>query len=69
MKNIELVMKGREELPVKGMPVDVFVCSIGQGRGAGRVGPIRVPSILVWFVKGRTLGRDKAIRYVNGTMW
>jgi apoptosis-inducing factor 2 len=68
-KNIELVLKGKEQIPVKPMAVEMFMCSIGRGRGAGRVGSVKVPSFLVWIVKGRTLGRERAHKYANGTMW
>lgn len=69
MKNIELVLKGKEQVPVKGMPVDVFFCSIGRSRGAGRAGSMRMPSFVVYLVKGRTLGRERMPKYINGSMW
>lgn len=69
VKNIELAIKGKEQIPVKGPPVDLFIVSIGRARGAGRAGSLPVPSFLIWLVKGRTLGKQKAPKYVNGTMW
>ncbi|WYZ46358.1 hypothetical protein EsH8_IX_000583 [Colletotrichum jinshuiense] len=68
-KNIELVIKGKEQLAVKGMPIDIFVCATGRSRGAGRVGWVKVPSLFVWAVKGRTLGTDWLPKYTAGTQW
>ncbi|PHH86684.1 hypothetical protein CDD83_9882 [Cordyceps sp. RAO-2017] len=68
-KNLELVLQGKDPRPVRGPPVDAFLCSIGRGRGAGRLGPVPVPSFLVWALKGRTLGMDKTPKYVSGAMW
>jgi apoptosis-inducing factor 2 len=69
VKNVELAMAGKDQLPVKGMPVDIFVCATGRSRGAGRIGWFKAPSIFVWAVKGRTLGTDMAPKYASGTNW
>jgi NADH dehydrogenase FAD-containing subunit len=68
-KNVELALQGKPQLPVKGMPVDIFVCATGRSRGAGRIGYFRVPSLMVWGVKVRTLGLDMAPKYVSGAQW
>lgn len=68
-KNIELVLRGRDQQVVKGPSVDIFLCSAGRGRGAGRFGPVPVPSLAVWAIKGRTLGMERTSKYVNGSMW
>lgn len=68
-KNIALEMRGLYQYPVKGMPVDVFICSMGRARGAGRVGWIKPPSLAIWFVKGKTLGMERTKKYVDGTAW
>lgn len=68
-KNIELTLKGQGQLPVKGFPIDVFLCSMGHSRGVGRLGWVKVPSICIWAVKGRTLGRERTAKYANGTAW
>jgi len=51
------------------MPIDIFVCATGRSRGAGRVGWFRAPSLMVWGVKGRTLGTDMAPKYASGAQW
>ncbi len=67
-KNIDLVLKGKQPVAVKGMPVDVFFVATGRGRGAGRVGSVKVPSLMVWFGKGRTLGTQYLPDYVSGAV-
>jgi apoptosis-inducing factor 2 len=66
-RNIGLALKGQDQQPVKGMPMDVFICSMGRDRGAGRVGWIQPPSLTIWYIKGRTLGMEKTKKYVDGT--
>lgn len=63
------MLQGKKQTVVKGPPLDVFICSIGRGRGAGRAGPIPVPSFFVWAVKGRTLGMERTSKYADGTMF
>ncbi|CCF42841.1 hypothetical protein CH063_00447 [Colletotrichum higginsianum] len=69
VKNIELAIKGKDQLAVRGMPVDVFVCSTGRSRGAGRVGIVKVPSLFVWGLKSRTLGMNWTQPYTTGAQW
>ncbi|KFH40466.1 Apoptosis-inducing factor-like protein [Hapsidospora chrysogenum ATCC 11550] len=66
-KNIDLALKGQTQVPIKGYPVDVFLCTTGRHRGAGRLGWFRTPSIAVWAIKGRTLGTERTAKTVNGT--
>lgn len=68
-ENIELAFKNEPPEPVRGPAVDTFLCSIGRSRGAGRLGPVPVPSLAVWAIKGRTLGMDRTSKYVDGSMW
>lgn len=65
-KNVELALKGKEQQVVKGLPFDVFICATGRGRGAGRVGYVPVPSLMVWGLKGRTLGSERTAKYASG---
>ncbi|KAK4160779.1 hypothetical protein QBC43DRAFT_110965 [Cladorrhinum sp. PSN259] len=67
-KNIELVLAGKQPLPAKGVPVDILACAVGRGRGAGRMGGIRLPSFGVWVAKGRTLGLQMVGGYIDGSV-
>lgn len=68
-RNVGLVLQGKDQRTVSNPPLDIFLCSIGRSRGAGHLGPIPVPSFLVWAIKGRTLGMERTAKYANGTMW
>ncbi|KAK3997406.1 apoptosis-inducing factor B [Cladorrhinum sp. PSN332] len=67
-KNLELVLGGKAPLPAKGVPVDILACAVGRGRGAGRMGGIKLPSFGVWLAKGRTLGMNMVAGYVDGSV-
>ncbi|KJZ79840.1 hypothetical protein HIM_00554 [Hirsutella minnesotensis 3608] len=69
VKNIGLALQGKEQRPVSGPPVDVFICAVGRGRGVGRLGPVPVPSFFVWAAKGRTLGMERTPKYASGSMF
>ncbi|KAM7193146.1 hypothetical protein V8F20_008493 [Naviculisporaceae sp. PSN 640] len=67
-KNIELVLKGKQPVAAKGMPVDILAISVGRGRGAGRMGSFRLPSLMVWLAKGRTMALQMVPGYVDGSV-
>ncbi|KAM7187859.1 apoptosis-inducing factor B [Rhypophila sp. PSN 637] len=67
-KNVELVLKGKQPVVAKGMPVDVLAISVGRGRGAGRAGSFRLPSLMVWLAKGRTMALQMVGGYVDGSV-
>ncbi|KAK7418526.1 hypothetical protein QQX98_003870 [Neonectria punicea] len=68
-ENIDLVLKGQHPQYVRGPAVDAFLCSTGRSRGAGRLGPVPIPSLAVWAIKGRTLAVERTPKYVDGSMW
>ena len=68
-KNIELAIQGKTQLPVKPLPVDALMCAAGPDRGVGRIGSIKVFSIMAWALKSRTLGLPWAPKYVDGSQW
>lgn len=67
-KNIEAALKDKAPTQVKGMPVDAIACSIGRSRGVGRIASVKMPSIVVWLVKGRTLGMGSVTAYIDGSV-
>ncbi|KAH9891454.1 FAD/NAD(P)-binding domain-containing protein [Xylariomycetidae sp. FL2044] len=66
-KNIDAVLKGKSTTVVKTLPFDVFFVATGRSRGAGRMGPVKVFSIMVNMAKGKTLGTQSLPGYVDGT--
>ena len=62
-------MQGKAQVPVKLLPIDILFCAAGRDRGAGRLGGFKVPSIMAWAAKGRTLGLPWAPKYVDGSQW
>lgn len=67
-KNVEAALAGKAPAVAKGPPLDVFACSVGRGRGVGRAGSVKLPSVLVWLVKGRTLATQMVPGYVDGSV-
>ncbi len=65
-KNIDLVLKGKPPAAVSLLPFDVFMVTTGRGRGVGRLGWLRVFSILVYLIKGKTLGVQRLAGWVDG---
>ncbi|KAH8174170.1 pyridine nucleotide-disulfide oxidoreductase domain-containing protein [Sarocladium implicatum] len=47
-------------------PRNLEVLTLGKSRGAGHVGTWTLPSLLVWYLKGRHLGTDYAESYSYG---
>ncbi|KAI0966598.1 hypothetical protein F4678DRAFT_449152 [Xylaria arbuscula] len=68
-KNIDAVLKGKAQTPVKTIPIDVLMVATGRSRGAGRMGPIKAFSLMVYLIKGKTLGVDKLPAWVDGTQF
>ncbi|KAI2621250.1 FAD/NAD(P)-binding domain-containing protein [Hypoxylon sp. NC1633] len=66
-KNIDLALKGKPPTPVKTLPIDFMMVATGRSRGAGRMGPVKVFSIMVYLIKGKTLGTQSLPGYVDGT--
>jgi hypothetical protein len=67
-KNIEAVLKGKQPVVVKGMPFDIFSCATGRSRAAGRLGMVKMLSIMAWMGKGRYLGLNYMGGYVDGSV-
>ncbi|KAI1111796.1 hypothetical protein F5Y14DRAFT_443014 [Nemania sp. NC0429] len=66
-RNVDAVIRGRPQAPVKTIPIDVLMVATGRSRGAGRMGPIKAFSIMVYMIKGKTLGTDKFPAWVDGS--
>ncbi|CAN8102583.1 unnamed protein product [Discula destructiva] len=67
-KNVELALQGKAPQIVKLLPVDIMACAVGRKRGAGRMGPIKMFSIMVYLAKGKTLGTQMMPSYIDGSV-
>lgn len=63
-KSLDLVLKGKDPVAYVPDPTPKGAVSIGRSKGTGRFGTWRIPSIIVWLAKGRTLG----IQYLQGAV-
>lgn len=68
-KNIDLVLHDKNPAPVKTIPMDVLMTTVGRSRGVGRLGPVKVFSYMVYTIKGKTLGTQSLPGMVNGTSY
>lgn len=68
-RNIDAVLRDRPQGPVKTIPIDILMVATGRSRGAGRMGPIKAFSIMVYLIKGKTLGTDKFPAWVDGSQF
>ncbi|XXG98213.1 hypothetical protein Hte_004535 [Hypoxylon texense] len=66
-KNIDLALKGKPPVVVKTIPMDVLMVATGRSRGSGRLGPVKVFSLMVYMIKGKTLGIQQLPAYVDGS--
>jgi NADH dehydrogenase FAD-containing subunit len=68
-KNIDAVLRGKNPTPVKTLPFDVLMVATGRSRGAGRMGPVKAFSLMVYFIKGKTLGTQGLPAWVDGSQF
>lgn len=66
-KNIDQVLREKSAAVVKTLPFDVLMVATGRGRGVGRLGPVKVFSIMVYLIKGKTLGVQRLPGWVDGS--
>ncbi|KAB8301483.1 hypothetical protein EYC80_003339 [Monilinia laxa] len=66
-KNLDLVLRSKNPVAYRTDGAPVLAVALGRSKATGRSGNFKLPSIIVWFVKGRTLGTQNLLPYVNGT--
>ncbi|KAH8783661.1 hypothetical protein BGZ57DRAFT_885053 [Hyaloscypha finlandica] len=66
-KNLDLVLKGKQPVVYKSDGDPMLAVSLGRSRGTGRFGNMKLPSLIVWLVKGRTMNVQKQSGLVMGT--
>ncbi|TEY64478.1 hypothetical protein BOTCAL_0147g00200 [Botryotinia calthae] len=66
-KNLDLVLRSKAPVVYKTDGAPMIAVALGRSKATGRSGNFKLPSLIVWFVKGRTLGTQNLLPYVNGT--
>ncbi|CAD6447460.1 a96dc603-00c9-4110-af78-ed83ddb7a5db [Sclerotinia trifoliorum] len=66
-KNLDLVLRSKNPTVYKTDGAPILAVALGRSKATGRSGNFKLPSLIVWFVKGRTLGTQNLLPYVNGT--
>ncbi|KAG9228291.1 putative triosephosphate isomerase [Amylocarpus encephaloides] len=66
-KNLDLVLRGQNPIVYKTDGPPMIAVTLGRSKGTGRMGTWKFPSIIVYFVKGKTLFTEKLPKYVMGT--
>ncbi|KAG0649418.1 Oxidoreductase ptaL [Hyphodiscus hymeniophilus] len=66
-KNLDLILKGKEAVPYKSGGGRILGLSLGRSKATGRMGNMKLPSLVVWWVKGRTLGMENLPKYISGS--
>ena len=62
------MLKGKQPVPVKGLPLDIFAVTTGRSRGVGRMGSVKMLSLMVWMAKGRNMGTNMFPPYMDGSV-
>ncbi|POS85457.1 hypothetical protein EPUL_001817 [Erysiphe pulchra] len=63
--NLNMVINGKEPVAYKPGPLILGV-TLGRCKATGRLGPLPLPSMVLWFAKGRTLGTQNLQPLVSG---
>ncbi|PSS25761.1 hypothetical protein M430DRAFT_33354 [Amorphotheca resinae ATCC 22711] len=66
-KNLDLTLKGKEPVPYKTGGDRVLGLTLGRSKATGRAGNKKIPSFIIWFLKGRTLGTQNLPAYISGS--
>lgn len=69
VKNLDLVLKGKEPVEYSYGGAPIMAVTLGRSKATGRSGGMKLPSIAVWFIKGRYLGTNDLNKYAMGTKW
>ncbi|KAM0204491.1 hypothetical protein ACHAPA_006738 [Fusarium lateritium] len=66
IKTLPIHIDGGESAEYVPIGKTMFVVTLGRSRATGQIGTWKLFSIVIWFVKGRTLGTDKAGAWAAG---
>lgn len=65
-KNLDLVLKESEPVLYKTDGKDIMAVTLGRSKATGLAGSFKIPSMVIWWVKGRKMGTDRLGGYVTG---
>ncbi|EPE31163.1 FAD/NAD(P)-binding protein [Glarea lozoyensis ATCC 20868] len=65
-KNLDLVLKNQPPVKYSTDGPPMIAVTLGRSKGTGRRGNMKFPSIVVYFVKGKTLFTEKLPKYISG---
>ncbi|RKF61184.1 Oxidoreductase ptaL [Erysiphe neolycopersici] len=65
INNLSMVINGKEPIAYKPGPLILGV-TLGRCKATGRMGPFPIPSVVLWYAKGRTLGTQDLQPLVSG---
>jgi len=66
-KNLDLVLKGKEPVAYKYGGGRTIGITLGRSKATGRSGNMKLPSLVLWWFKGRTLGTQLLTPLVTGS--
>ncbi|KAH8590442.1 hypothetical protein B0O99DRAFT_521483 [Bisporella sp. PMI_857] len=66
-KNLDLVLKDKEPVVYKHGGDRILAVTLGRSKGTGWGGSFKLPSFLVWWLKGRHLGTNHLASYASGS--
>jgi NADH dehydrogenase FAD-containing subunit len=67
VKNLDLALKGKEPVAYKHGGGRIMGLTLGRSKATGRSGNMKIPSIMIWWFKGRTMGTENLSKYVDGS--
>lgn len=66
-KSLDLVLKGKQPVAYKYGGSPMLAVTLGRSKATGANGNTKVPGIIIWWFKGRTLGTQDLNPYVTGS--
>lgn len=67
VKNLDLQLKGKDLVAYTYGGSRMLGLSLGRSKATGANGNMKLPSIMIWYFKGRTLGTENLPKYITGS--
>lgn len=65
---MQFALQDKPPAAVKMIPLDIAMVTVGRGRGCGRIGGVKAPSVMIYLIKGKTMGTQRIPGYVDGSV-